>query len=80
MNWREYKRWTLDVLKNRKARTAVELETRTGNRIARGTLVEIVDKHKGLTIRVPTCEHCGQSVTISKVSPFNVDLIDEPST
>ena len=72
----EYRRMTLRQLKNRKAYTTRTLESGRF-RVARGTLVTITGKFKGLQIETERCDCCGVQVSMTKVEPHDLDLIPQ---
>ena len=60
-----------------KAITLRDIENKRGDSIRRGTTVEIHDKLKGVAIRTLHCEHCGASVSVSKIDFRDVRLVEE---
>lgn len=73
-------RMTLRELKGRKVRLLSDMETRGGTIFQAGAVLEVYHKHGGLSLQVPeVCPHCkcGIRHQIAKVSPFDVELINE---
>jgi hypothetical protein len=45
--------------------------------VAAGTLCAIEYKHGGFSLKTKPCEHCGVSVTITRVRPESVEIVEE---
>lgn len=67
MTGAEYRRLTEQDMVGRRWRTSRVIRNSGGNEIAAGTEVAVTRKFGGVTIRVPRCDHCGQSVSVSRV-------------
>lgn len=81
MTGAEYTRMTLAQMQSRRWRTACEM--RNGNMVVpAGTEVKIVGKRGGLDISGAACPHCGVSVFVRRVRPWNVEEVggSAPST
>lgn len=52
-------------------------EVESGRLLLRaGTILPVVGKFKGLTLRSEPCGHCGVSVYITKVPPSAIEFVD----
>ena len=71
------KKVTLKSCMNKYAITDKDLMNGAGQLVPKGTKVHIsFASNWGLTIRLPKCEYCGVSVTISHIKRSDLTLID----
>lgn len=61
----------------RRVRTLVPLKNAVAE-LPVGTVAVVTRKIKGFTIRTDPCETCGIAISVSRVAPEDVDLIDIP--
>ena len=70
-----YKRMPLREMKRWKCRLSREVRTKVALYPA-GTEVRIFGKRGGLHVDAPPCEHCGIRLTIRKLEPWDVELVE----
>lgn len=74
MTQRDYERMTLKQMQQTRWKTLRTLQNGR-MKIPEGTEVRITNKCNGLTLQGEECATCGVSVYISKVSPYDVQVI-----
>lgn len=75
MTREEYGKTPARKLIGRKVRTKVPLSNQLAT-IPAGTLWTIWAKHAGFSLRSDACDSCGVSVSITKVQPQQVELLE----
>lgn len=72
------KKYTSEMLKERKARCLRDIGNRGGNFVSRGSEVIIIKavRGQGLTIKTEKCPHCGQYAYIVGIQREELELVD----
>lgn len=76
INWTEYRKHSEEWFKGKKVRTRTEIET-ISQKIPAGSVLTIVEKFKGFTLKSEPCACCGVSVHVRKVDGMALDLLDD---
>ena len=71
----EYRRMTLAQLKGRRVRLRREIRNGWGI-LPVGTVLFIEGKHNGLSLVAERCRTCGVRMSIGRVGPGDVELLD----
>lgn len=80
MDYRLYQKLTKTQVVGRKVRLRRTISNGRYD-FAAGTVMTIEDKKRGYTLKTDSCPTCGVSARVSRVEPYNVDLLesDEPA-
>lgn len=76
MTNKQYRQHNAEWFKGKKVRALREIKSRHIT-IPEGATLTIAAKYSGFELRSERCDHCGVKVTIRKVEPAAVALIDE---
>ena len=74
MDWKTYKQLTAKEVVGQTVRTRRELQNGY-MRVPAGTLATITHKRDGYNLETEPCGECGVSVSITRVSPIDVELV-----
>lgn len=77
MKQSDYKRMTERQLMGRRVRVLRPLTNAWGT-IPVGAECRITRKFQGFSLTSDPCSHCGVRVSMSRVNPYNVDLLPGP--